>query len=86
MRKTKLSAEEIAELDENTQRETRKSGFSLMSVRDQGTTVLSNGSRVYWHIAKPQYYSHHRSVPDGTLEIDGKLFDAEELRKYLRWA
>lgn len=86
MRQTKLSAQEVAELDASKQADTRKSGFKLMSVRDQGNTMLSNGSRVFWHIPKPQGYTHYRSIPPGTFEIDGKLFDAEELQKVLRWA
>ena len=86
MKQTTLSAQEVAELDASKQVDARKSGYKLMSVRDQGSTLLSNGSRVYWHIPKPQEYTHYRSVPPGTFEIDGKLFDAEELSKYLRWS
>lgn len=86
MRKTNLSAQEIAEMDDSQRVEARKSGYSLMSVRDRGNTVLSNGVRIFWNIRKPENYTHYRSVPVGTVELDGKLYDAEELQKFLRWA
>lgn len=80
------------------QREKRKMGYSLMDVRDQGGTVLSNGVRIHWGVKRreiPQalvdempfgIYVYPKYVPDNMMEIDGKLYDAEELRRYLRWA
>lgn len=95
MRKSSLSDAEIADLDESTRRESRKSGFGLMSERDGGTKVLSNGVRVFWN--HPTYkdgddnfaYIRKAKVPDNHLGIviDGKLivFNGEELKRALRW-
>lgn len=94
-RKSKLSAQEIAELDETKTREVRNLGLKMMPIRDIGSAQLSNGKVVRWH-GKPtpiDYETPHGAmtiteghVPSGTFEVDGTLYNAEELRKYLRWA
>ncbi len=87
MRKSRLSQEEVAELDEFKRRDTRNSGYNLMSVRDRGWSRLSNGSLLQWHTDSPLRECEARqSVYNGDLLIDGKAFTAEELMKYLRWA
>lgn len=86
MRNTRLKPQEIAERDEMNRTERRKSGFDLMPIRDRGWAVLSNGVRVRWHTDKFDDYGIRSTVPDGTFEIDGKLYNAEELMKFLRWA
>lgn len=93
MKKTTLSAQEIAELDEINQRVARDAGLKLMPVRDRGYARMSNGTIALWH-GKPWVNEvgvvNGQDVPPGTfgIRIEGKnyLFDAEELRKYLRWA
>jgi len=86
MRKTKLSQEEIAELDATKAREARNAGLKLLPVRDRGWAKLSNGLSVHWNTK----YANPVLVPDGDfgIMVNGKVyrFDAEELRKYLRWA
>lgn len=89
MRTSRLSAQEIAELDEANKKETRKQGFALMPIRDRGHARLSSGADVRWHTDKwttQGNFMLRSTVPSGMFEIDGKLYDAEELRKYLRWA
>ena len=97
-RNTTLSAQEITEMDEMKQKDTRNKGLKLMPVRDRGWMRLSNGAIVYWHhpareteqtadgisfIIKPKVPDNHFGI-----EVEGKLtiFDAEELRRYLRWS
>ena len=77
---------ETQELEEHNRRTSRTQGYNLMSVRDAGAAKLSNGVLVRWHVPKPEDYTHYSSIPPGTFEIDGKLFDVEELRSFLRWA
>lgn len=97
MRRTSLSEQEVAELDAYNKQDVRKGGLNLISVRDKGTNVLSNGVRVFWH--HPPYETEvvngvsmviKPKVPDNHLgvEVDGKLvvFNAEELKRNLRWA
>lgn len=100
MRKTTYSEQEIAELDETRKKEARSSGLKLMPVRDRGMARLSNGITVRWHTSTPpkvMYETKHGditvidpNVTDGDFVIEhehGRLiFNAEELRKYLRWA
>lgn len=87
MRKSKLSAQEVAELDAFNKGETRNSGFGLMSVRDKGYTTLNNGSLLQWHTNRPLREGEARqSVGDGYILIDGKIFSAEELMRFTRWA
>ena len=84
MRKSTLSQQEIAELDEMKAKQTRGAGLSLMSVRDRGYTTLSNGKRVHWHVRKGGW--GNRSVQPGTIVIDDVAYNVEELQKWIRWA
>ncbi len=96
MRQSKFSAQEVAEMDETKQKQTRNNGFKLMSVRDLGYKKLSNGASVLWHTDNPPTDIQNGvevtqgTIPEGTfgIRVDGQtiLFDAEELQKYLRWA
>lgn len=97
MRKSNLSSQEIAELDELKAEERRASGLALGQVRDRGWARLRNNALVFWHHPKTlgtevnsiKIYNS-AEVPPGCfgIMIDGKkvIFDAEELRKFLRWA
>lgn len=87
MRKSQLSVQEVAEMDEMNRVNTRNSGFSLMSVRDKGYIRLGNGCLMQWHVDRQLKDGEARQViPDGMVMIDDKFFNAEELQKYLRWA
>jgi hypothetical protein len=101
MRTSKLSAAEIAEMDENKRRQQRDAGLILMGTRDSGVAQLENGVKVKWHTSNQPittfaddsgiiYEVKAATLPPGKfgLEIDNKLhvFDAEDLMKYLRWA
>lgn len=96
MRKSTLSEQEIAEFDDFQKKETRKGGLNLMPVRDRGSAVMSNGSRVRWHTSNPPKQSFEidgkeavvtsGTIPDGMFEINGVIFNAEELMRHLRWA
>jgi len=97
MRKTSLSNQEIAELDEFNKGQTRKSGLDLIPVKERGFAQLSNGAKVYWHhtprdseevngivtVATPRVPDNHFGI-----EFNGELitFNSEELRRWLRWA
>lgn len=86
-RQLKQSAEEIAEFNEYKRREDRSSGFGLMAVRDKGWARLKNGVVVNWNVDRPLESGEARDyVPDEMIKIDGKLYDADELRSFLRWA
>lgn len=100
-RKSTLSAQEIAEMDEMKQSDLRKGGFSLMSVRDRGQATLSNGAKVFWHTNNPPIQEFEdpkwgrievrdNTIPEGMfgIELGGKtvLFNVEELRRFIRWA
>lgn len=94
-RQSKLSAQEVAELDETKQRETRNSGLSLMDIRDRGYAYIrdySGGSvTMHWNVHRPLKNGEARRViPDGkVLFTKGDteiVFDVEELNKSLRWA
>lgn len=102
MRKSRLSAGEVAELDAFNRSETRKSGFDLIPMRDRGYADLKKGGRVHWHFKprerEPYYFPDSTKVTTYSLpcvadgefgvEVGGKLvvFDSEELMKHLRWA
>lgn len=77
---------ETQELEEHNRRTSRNWGYNLMSVRDAGGTKMSNDVVVRWHVPKPEDYYYYKYIPEGTIEIDGKLYDVEELRSFLRWA
>lgn len=93
MRKAKLTSDEIlaAEKAADDKQQTRKTGFAKMSERDRGWVRLSNGVIMEWHVARPLVeFEARKNVPDGKviLRIDKEdmVFDAEELKKWLRWA
>ena len=94
MRRSNLTADDIlkAEQAKEDRHQARKNGYSKMEERDRGYQRLSNGSSVRWHI-EPEWSEEvngistlEATVAPGVFEIDGKEFDAEELRKWLRWA
>lgn len=98
-RKSKLSAQEIAEIDETNRIQTRKTGFGLMSARDRGwdrvKSMSGHSSHVLWHSNRPlQDYEARRDVPEGMFLLDvvieGKThtlaYDVDEFRKAIRWA
>lgn len=82
-----------AEQAEDDRRTGRNKGYRLMRDRDRGWARLSNGVLIQWRIPDPlstdqlpDYYMFPARVPAGMVAIDGKLYDAEDLRKWLRWA
>lgn len=91
MRKSTLSAAEIAEMDEMKTKEFRQGGLDLMPIRDAGGARLRNGTVVEWAVApnRRKEGALYPNIPDGCfiLTIDGKkaLFNGEEFRKFLRW-
>lgn len=101
MTKSKLAPEVQAELDEYNHRQNRSHGYSLMSIRDRGWQELTNGVIAHWNFPRRESEAityrgstyqtvENPRVPNGHfgLEVNGELvvFDAEELRKVLRWA
>lgn len=94
MRKTQLTSAEIEEAEKA--KEERKGGFRLMAVRDRGFAELSDGTRVRWHTDRPwidqfmygdtMVEIRDNTVPEGKFMINDQVYDAEELRKFLRWA
>lgn len=97
MRKSKYKAQEITEIEEAKRRETRSTGLKLMGTRDSGRDRLSNGVVVRWHTDNPPSYTvitdthgdievTENTIPEGMLMLGDVLYDAEELRKALRWA
>lgn len=94
MRKSHLSASEIEaeELEEYNRKRTRKRGYSMMSVRDRGYSILNNGVKIVWPVAgewsEEQGGIQTKSgtgVPTGHFKLDGKLYDADDFRRFLRW-
>jgi hypothetical protein len=98
MQKSKQTPEEIEAIERaaDNRRISRNNGFSLMSVRDRGWVTISEMRtgevNLFWHIDRPLVDGEVRvNVPPGMIRIDmggdkWLLFDAEELRKFLRWA
>lgn len=96
--KSKYSAQQITEMEEAKQKETRNTGFALMGTRDSGVAKLDNGVVVRWPTGRTKWrvQGHtsggqevevgEHSLPAGTFMINGVLYDADELRKWLRWA
>lgn len=93
----RLTAEEInkAEKARDDRLRSRKKGFSKMHERDEGQALLNNGVTMHWPVVEfdapdKGIHVYPRRVPEGmfVLEFDGQsyLFDAEEFRRYLRWA
>lgn len=88
MRKSKTTAAEIeaVELAADTRKRKRGEGFALMSVRDRGWKRLSNGVLMEWQVDRPlEEYEVRTHVPNGMFKLDGKMYDADDFRKYLRW-
>jgi hypothetical protein len=82
-----------AEKAESDRRTGRNNGYGLMRERDRGWARLSNGALIQWHTPRPKitselpdYYVFPPSIPPTMVAIDGKLYDTEDLRKWLRWA
>lgn len=84
MRKTTLSEQDIAEMDESKAKQVRGNGLSLMSIRDRGFTTLRNGKKIYWNTSTS--YSGRKLVQPGYVILDGVSYDVDELQKWLRWA
>jgi hypothetical protein len=86
MRNSKLKALEL-EQAEHEQRQSRNNGLSLMEVRDRGWYKLDNGSVIEWGVDRPLYNGEvRRHVPEGYFFLNGKIYDVDEFRKFLRWA
>lgn len=89
MQKSKMTTDEIlaAEKAVDDRKQSRAQGFQMMDVRDQGTAVLSNGVRIEWHVPKDRRedYVGYSGVPNGMFLLDGKVYDGEEFRRWLRW-
>lgn len=102
MRNTKITAEEIeaTEVAAEARKQNRNQGFSMMSVRDQGYTKIRDlngrGVALLWPTAREALEGEaFRRIPEGAFVMEfrgesGKMenlvFDAEELKKWLRWA
>ncbi len=101
VRKSSYTETEVAELDAFNKNQTHSAGVKLGSVRDRGHAVMRNGVQVYWSHPKYEHEpikidgveymtSSSSQVASGDfgMVIDGKMvvFNAEELRRYLRWA
>lgn len=93
MRRSKLKAEEIEQLDraEDDRRRSRKNGYSLMEDRDRGGMRLSNGAIIEWHVPKERRTDGvcYSGIESGNfiLNIEGQkaVFSADEFRKWVRW-
>lgn len=90
-----LSSKDIfqAEKAASDRREGRNNGYKLARDRDQGWARMTNGVLVKWHVPRPDvtselpdFYVFPPDIPEGSVDIDGRLYDVEELRKWLRWA
>lgn len=93
MRQSKLKREEINELDEFKRQESRKSGFSLMSVRDRGWGRVGGSDVVLeWHVPRDKRPAGvpYRNVPTGMVVLhigkESALINVEDLLKLTRWA
>lgn len=93
MTKKPMTSDEILAIEKaaDDRRQNRRNGFELMDIRDQGWHRLSNGVTISWHTPKPTGDNYiWRYIPEGTfeLQVNGEkiLFDAEEFRRWLRWA
>ena len=87
MRQSKQTAQEIEQIEraEADQRSSRNRGLSMMEIRDRGWVNLSNGIKMFWDAEDSPVM-----VPGNhfLLQVGGRryCFDAEEFRKWLRWA
>ncbi len=95
MKPTITSFDEIMEAEKTAELRTgrRNSAFRTMKDRDLGSYRLSNGALVEWHVPPPEnldglpdFFLFPKDIPVGSVAIDGKLYNLEELRKWLRWA
>lgn len=79
-----MEAEKVSDLRKGR----RTKAFKTMQVRDLGSKRLSNGVLLEWHTPKPEDDGPWlwKSIPPNMIMLDGKLYDTEELRKWLRWA
>lgn len=90
--KPKLTGSDILEAEKAAaeRQENRKSGYSMVHIRDQGGHRLENGTVIYWPVPNAENSFQSRPMRKGTfiLDIDGKktVFDVEEFRKWIRWA
>lgn len=90
-----------AEQAADNHRRTRLSGYALMEVRDRGEVIISDhaGKRnvaMYWPVNRELSPGETRfDMPNGKFMLEFKnkngstervVFDAEEFRKWLRWA
>jgi hypothetical protein len=96
VRKSKISAEEIEEIEfaEFDRRQVRGKGLDLMSVRDRGWGHIRDhrgrALTMSWHVnAPPQEGIARNNIPPGMFMLEGDgirvMFDADEFRKFLRW-
>ncbi len=90
MRTSKQKAIEL-EQQEGVRAEHRKSGLSLMEIRDRGWARLTNGTTILWPVDRELDENEaRRFVPEGHFIIDtGKedfLFETDEVQKWIRWA
>lgn len=93
MRKSKISSEDAyaAEVAAADRKEKRKTGFSMMSIRDKGYQRLSNGVIMLWPTDRELEDGETITrVPDGkfVLIVNGEYipFDTDDFRQSLRWA
>lgn len=99
MRTGKLTGDEIlaTEMAADKRRQGRGNGFIKMKERDQGFVHLSNGVLMLWPTVESWSEGTTSdgttitlrtdpNIREGEVILDGKRYDAEELRKYLRWA
>jgi hypothetical protein len=85
LRKSKMSALELEE--QELRKESRKKGYSMMDIRDRGWAKLSNGSIIEWSVDRPLAEGEvRRRIEKGTVILDEKLYDVDELLRWLRWA
>lgn len=89
----KLSRDEILAIEKakDERQRNRRKGFSMMTVRDKGWARLSNGTAMLWHSEAPLKPGEvRRNIPEGSFVLvmggEERLFDAEEFRRWLRWA
>lgn len=93
MSKQKASEIEAIEMAADDRRRNRNDGFSMAAIRDRGWVHLENGFMMRWNaptIELEEGEFQDNPIPKGyfLLNFQGKnqLFDAEEFRKWLRWA
>jgi hypothetical protein len=89
MRKSQTSALDLEEqeLAEHRQKESRRGGLSLVELRDRGWArvreVKGREATFIWGVKDDLAAENLFKIKVGKEEY---IFDAEEFRKYLRWA